>query len=77
MIFVHWHYRPEQVSNMLVKVNGTNLIRDTNSMALINTDNNEKNEYYAKRKLLQNQKTEINNVKEEIQELKKTMLQHA
>ena len=55
---------------MLVKVNGTNMVRDTRSMALINTDNTEKNEYYSKIRLLQNQKSEINNVKEEITNIK-------
>jgi hypothetical protein len=51
---------------MLVKVNGTKMVRDTKSMALINTDNTEKNEYYSKVRLLQNQKSEINNVKAEM-----------
>ena len=55
---------------MLVKVNGTNMVRDTSSMALLNTDNTEKNEYYAKVRMMQNQKTEINNVKSEIQSIK-------
>ena len=55
---------------MLVKVNGTNMVRDTQSMALINTDNTEKNEYYSKVRLLQNQKSEINNVKAEIANIK-------
>jgi hypothetical protein len=55
---------------MLVKVNGTNMIRDTNSMALINTDNTEKNEYYSKLRLLKNQKDEINNVKAEMANIK-------
>jgi hypothetical protein len=51
---------------MLVKVNGTKMVRDTKSMALINTDNTEKNDYYSKVRLLQNQKSEINNVKAEM-----------
>ena len=55
---------------MLVKVNGSNMVRDTQSMALINTDNNEKNEYYSKVRLLQNQKNEINNVKAEMANIK-------
>ena len=46
------------------------MVRDTRSMALINTDNTEKNEYYSKIRLLQNQKSEINNVKEEITNIK-------
>jgi hypothetical protein len=55
---------------MLVNIPGTNLMRDTESMALINLDNTEKNEYYSKLKLLQNQKEQINTVKEEINGLK-------
>ena len=57
----------------LVKVTGTNFVRDTNSMALLNTDVNEKNEYYNKLKLLKTQKEEINKVKSEINELKSDM----
>ena len=33
---------------MLVKINGANMVRDTASMALINTDQHVKNEYYSK-----------------------------
>jgi uncharacterized coiled-coil DUF342 family protein len=55
---------------MLVKIPGTNLVRDTDSMALINTDTNEQNEYYAKVRLIQNQKQEINTVKNEIQDVR-------
>ena len=53
-----------------VKVAGTNFVRDINSMALLNTDNHEKNEYYLKNKLLTNQKNQINKVNDEINELK-------
>ena len=49
---------------MLVKVTGTNLVRDTNTMALINTDNQVKNEYYEKLRMLKSQKEEINKVNE-------------
>lgn len=55
---------------MYVKVSGTNFIRDINSMAIINTDNSEKNEYYAKQKLLQNQKVELNIIRSEIDDIK-------
>jgi hypothetical protein len=55
---------------MLVKVTGTNMIRDTNSMALINTDNHERNEYLSKVRMMKNQKDEINNVKTEMAILK-------
>jgi len=55
---------------MYVKVTGTNFVRDINSMAIINTDNNEKNEYYSKQKLLSTQKQELNNIRSEIDEMK-------
>lgn len=55
---------------MYVKVSGTNFVRDTNSMAIINTDNVEKNEYYAKQRLLQNQKSELNSIRSEIDDIK-------
>lgn len=57
----------------LVKINNSNLIRDTQSMALINTDNNEKNEYYAKLRLIKNQKEQINIVNKEISDLRNEM----
>jgi len=55
---------------MLVKVNNSNFIRDTESMAIMNHDVSEKNEYYNKVRLVQNQKAEINNVKAEIDDIK-------
>ena len=55
---------------MLIKIPGTNLMRDTESMALINMDNTEKNDYYSKVKLLQNQKEQINTIKQEINGVK-------
>jgi hypothetical protein len=58
---------------MLVKVTGTQYVRDTESMALINTDNEAKNEYLAKVRLLKTQKDEINTVKEEIASIKDDM----
>lgn len=53
-----------------VKVNGTEFVRDTNSMGLSNTNITEKNEYYAKLKILKTQKEGINKVNEEINALK-------
>jgi len=47
---------------MLVKVDGTEYYRDTNSMALVNKNSNEKNDYVLKSNLLKNQKQEINNI---------------
>lgn len=50
----------------LVRVTGTNFVRDIESRAIMPTDNTEKNEYYAKLKLVKSQKEEINKVKSEI-----------
>jgi len=55
---------------MLVKVNNSNFVRDTDSMAIMSLDNTEKIEYFNKVKLLQSQKKEINNVREEIDDLR-------
>jgi hypothetical protein len=57
----------------IVKVTGTNFVRDTNSMALMNTDENSKNEYYAKVRMLKTQKDEINKVKSEMLGIKDDM----
>jgi hypothetical protein len=53
-----------------VKVTGTSMIRDTNSMGLINTNVAEKNEYFNKVRMMNAQKEEINKVKSEISEIK-------
>ena len=55
---------------MLVKIPGTTFVRDTKTMALINTDLAGLEEYRMKSKLLNNQKQEINNIKSDINELK-------
>ena len=55
---------------MLVKVNNSTFVRDTNSMALIDTDMASKNEYLAKVRMLKTQKEEINKVKSEIADVK-------
>lgn len=68
-----WPYHQEQEFNMLVKVTGTQYVRDTESMALINTDDVAKNEYQAKVRMLKTQKDEINTVKEEIASIKDEM----
>lgn len=49
------------------------MVRDTESMALMNTDNSEKNEYYNKLRMVQKQKEQINKVNEEIAEIKNEM----
>lgn len=53
-----------------IQVTGTNMIRDTSNMSLINTDKNELEKYLNRRNFLLQQKGEINNIKEEIKELK-------
>jgi hypothetical protein len=57
----------------LVKVTNTNFVRDIESRALMPTDNTEKNEYYAKLRLVKMQKDEINKVKSEIDCIKSDM----
>jgi len=58
---------------MLVKVDGTEYYRDTKSMALVNKNTNEKNEYIMRSNLLKTQKQEINNIREEINGIKDEM----
>lgn len=55
---------------MLVKVTGTNFVRDTNSMALMNKDINGLEEYKLKRNLMATQREEINTIKAEIDGIK-------
>jgi septal ring factor EnvC (AmiA/AmiB activator) len=55
---------------MLVKVDESSFLRDTNSMALLNLDKSAKEEYYLKSKLLNTQKEEINKINNEIDSLK-------
>jgi hypothetical protein len=54
----------------LVKVEGTNFYRDTKTLALINSDSAGREDYLTKKKLLSNQKEEINKVRSEINEIK-------
>jgi hypothetical protein len=58
---------------MLVKVTGTNFVRDTTTMALINTDTQQKNDYQSKVRMLKTQKEEINIVKSEIEGIRNEM----
>jgi hypothetical protein len=58
---------------MLVQVTGTKLVRDTESMALINKDINGLEEYNLKRRMMATQKEEINNIKSEINNIKNDM----
>jgi len=59
----------------LVKVNNSTFVRDTESRVLLNTDENAKNEYLSKVKLLKTQKEEINNIKSEIIAVKEDMIE--
>jgi hypothetical protein len=54
----------------LVKIPGTTFVRDTNTMALINTDSLGLEEYNFKSKMINNQKAEINTLKSEINDVK-------
>ena len=54
----------------LVKVNNTNFVRDTESMAIINVDNVSKNEYYEKVRLAKSQKEQINKMNADISDLR-------
>jgi hypothetical protein len=54
----------------LVKVEGTTYLRDTQTMALINTDMASLEDYKMKSTLISNQKSEINKVKNEINEIR-------
>ena len=54
----------------LVKVNNTNFVRDTESMAIINVDNTAKNEYYEKVRLAKSQKEQINKMNADITDLR-------
>ena len=58
---------------MLVQISGTNLYRDTETMALINKDVSGLEDYKMKRHLLSTQKEEINTVKAEIAGIKEDM----
>ena len=57
----------------LVKVNDSTFVRDVQSRALINQDYTGRDEYYAKVRMLNNQKTEINKVNAEINQIKSEM----
>jgi transposase len=55
---------------MLIPITGTNLVRDTESMALINRDISGLQDYKAKRKYAESQREQINNVEVEINNIK-------
>ena len=55
---------------MLVPISGTKLVRDTETMALINKDVSGLQDYKAKRRYAEVQREQINNVKVEIDSIK-------
>ena len=55
---------------MEVKVQDSRYVRDTNSMALINKDYAARDEYYAKLRMVSQQKSEINTIKAEVSSVK-------
>jgi len=55
---------------MLVQITGTKMVRDTESMALINKDINGLQEYQLKRRQAEGQRTEINTIKSEIKDIR-------
>jgi len=59
----------------LVKVTNSSYVRDTQSMALMNTDDTARNEYYSKVRMLKTQKDEINTVKQEINSIRNEMFE--
>jgi len=58
---------------MLIKVQGTEFVRDTNSTALINRDATGLEEYYRKRRMMSVQKEEINKIKIENEYIKQEL----
>ena len=57
---------------MKVPVKDTRYVRDVKSKALLNTNHSELNEYKQK-KLMMSKINEINNLKQEVEEIKTTM----
>ena len=57
----------------LLKVQGTKLVRDTRSGAIINQDKTGLDEYLAKRRGMESQRNEINKVKSDMDEMKKDL----
>ena len=58
---------------MFVEVKESKFVRDTSSMALINKDNNARDEYYAKVKMMKLQKDEINRLQTEMSSMKEDL----
>lgn len=58
---------------MLVQITGTNLYRDTETMALVNKDVSGLEDYKMKRRMMATQKDEINKIKTELAGIKDDM----
>lgn len=56
-----------------VQIPGTKLVRDTKSMALVNTDVMGLEDYMMKRRMMQTQREEINKVKSELNDIRDDM----
>lgn len=59
----------------LVKIPNTNLVREIESKALINRDSSELENYLSRRKLLESQRDELNTVKYEMNNLKNDIVE--
>jgi hypothetical protein len=59
----------------LIQIPGTSLVRDTNSMALINKDSNGLKDYLKKRQVMASQVEQINTVKAQVAEIKNDMFE--
>ena len=59
----------------LVRIQGTDFIRDTSNMSLINNNIDELEQYKLRRKILQQQRQEIDEIKIEVYDIKKILLQ--
>lgn len=57
----------------LLRVQGTKLVRDPRSGAIINQDKTGLDDYLARRRGMESQKEEINKVKSDITEMKQDM----
>ena len=56
-----------------VKIEGTSLIRDMNTKAVINTNEKELQEYYSKVRVVKAEKDEINKVKSQVCNIEQEM----
>ena len=51
------------------------MVRDTSSMAILNTNDNERNEYFSKVRMIHTQKESLNKVKEEIDDIRSDVIE--